>query len=345
VDLPSGVGDDAGEAVFGADVSYATGIAKTPLFAHGSRSFGSRVRYLDIGFFDACTDAHGSAEKILLPSVLDEMRALRTSHSDKRTYGHLFVVAGSRTMPGAALMAAHAAIMSGVGLVTAFVPESVCGFYSSVLPEAMWVPWPESAEGGLSLSGFDLLLSRIGRATGILAGPGMGDGEETQALLSRVVGETMLPLVLDADALRPEVLSAPREAEAGRIVVTPHAGEFRRIAERGDSEIEADELLSFSRSRGCITVLKGPITRITDGSEMLLSPYGGPVLARGGSGDLLSGLLGGRVAIPGANPLNAACEAVVLHGMAADSLARRRGSAAVRTTDLLRELSSVLRDE
>jgi hydroxyethylthiazole kinase-like uncharacterized protein yjeF len=345
VDLPSGLSDASGEDVFRTDFTYATGIAKTPLFEKANQQLVGRVRYIDIGFFASGEGVDPQTENILLPSVLDPIRGLRRSQTDKRSFGHLFIIAGSRSMPGAALMAAQAAVRSGVGLVTAFVPQSVCGYFSAALPEAMWVPWPETTDGGLAMEGYDLLRSRIKRATGVLAGPGMGDGEETQALLARMTGEIMLPTVLDADALREGVVSVPREAGAGRLIVTPHFGEFTRMNIEGGSDFGVDEIRSFSRRMGVITVLKGPVTRITDGTEVMLSTFGGPLLARGGSGDVLSGLVGGRVAAPGAVPLEAAYQGVAWHGLAADSLARRRGAVAVKATDLLDELNSVLRDE
>ena len=346
VDLPSGVGDACAGECFRADFTYATGIAKEPLFVPENASHVGRVRYLDIGFFDS-----GQAEErenfILLPSVLHPLGGLRPAQTDKRSYGHLFVLAGSRSMPGAVLMAVRAALQSGVGLLTAFVPESVAAQFAAAAPEAMWVPWPETPEGDLALEGFHLLKKNLGRATAVLAGPGMGREKETQALMQRVVREISLPLALDADALQPEVVAAAalRPPSSGSVLLTPHRGEFRRIAGTDNTDFDGSELLNFCRDNRVIVVLKGPLTRICDGSRIMVSPFGGPILARGGSGDILSGLAGSRLAFPGANPFEAACRAVVWHGLAADALARAKGPTAVATTDMIEYLSAVLRHE
>ncbi len=346
VDLPSGVGDVSAEECFRADFTYATGIAKEPLFAPRNASHVGRVRYIDIGFFES-----GQVEErknfILLPSVLDPLRGLRPTQTDKRSYGHLFVLAGSRSMPGAVLMAVRAALKSGVGLLTAFVPESVAAQFAAAAPEAMWVPWPETPEGGLALEGFHLLEKNIARATALLVGPGMGREKETRALLQRVAQEIPLPLILDADALQPEVIAsaALRPATGGSVLLTPHMGEFRRIAGTENTDCKESELINFCRENRLQVILKGPLTRICDGSRIMVSPFGGPILARGGSGDILSGLAGSRLAFPGSNPFEAACQAVVWHGLAADALAREKGATAICTTDIIDSLGAVLRYE
>ncbi len=346
VDLPSGVGDSCAQKSFRADFTYATGIAKEPLFDPANAPSVGRVRYLDIGFFESDL-AEERKNFILQPSVLDPLRGLRPPQTDKRSYGHLFILGGSRSMPGAILMAVRAALKSGVGLLTAFVPESVAAQFAAVAPEAMWVPWPETPEGGLALEGFHLLEKKISRATAILVGPGMGPEKETRTLIDRVVKEILLPIVLDADALQPEIVNsaASRPSSAGSVVLTPHMGEFNRISESGKTDFDESELIKFCRKNQAITILKGSFTRICDGSRIMVSPFGGPLLARGGSGDILSGLVGSRVAPPLTNPFKAACQAVAWHGLAADALAREEGPTAVTTTDVLPYLSAVLRNE
>lgn len=343
VDLPSGLGTEDG---FQADFTYATGIAKAPLFESKHARDVGRVRYVDIGFFDApYRGERAVAVEVLSASVLQPLRALRQPSSDKRTFGHLFVVAGSRTMPGAMLMAVRAAVRSGVGLVTALVPESVVGYCAVVVPEAMWVPWPETPEGSLALAGMHLLLERIRAATGVLMGPGMGKERETQVLIGEVLQRVAAPIVLDADALTQEAVDAIalRGEDKGAVVVTPHAGEYQRIA-GSSGDIKAEDFKWFCHKYNVIGVLKGPMCRVSDGRYVAYAPFGGPVLARGGSGDILAGLLGGLIAQGQTDPFTAVCQGTVWHGRAADVLARRDGQVAVATTDVLGCLSSVLRD-
>jgi len=273
-------------------------------------------------------------DRILTPAVLAPLRTLRPALSDKRTYGHAFILGGSRSYPGAPLMSVLAALRCGAGLVTAFVPESLAAAYAARVPEAMWVGWPETPAGGLALEGLHLLRERLARASCLLLGPGCSNEPETLALLADIAKLAAVPLVLDADALQPEVLragSAPR-------ILTPHAGEFARIA-------GGKALLDFARETPAVTVLKGPLTRISDGAAVYHSCHGGPVLARGGSGDVLAGLIAGLLAQAPTALLMAACRGVVWQGRAADLLARAHGQVAVQTTQQLDFLATALREE
>ncbi len=327
VDLPSA-------GLFQADFTYATGCVKTPVV---DAVAAGRVRYLDLGFFsDGGVWADGAGgwqgevrARVLTVAGLAPLSGWRASRSDKRSFGHVMVVGGSRNYPGAVLMTVLAALRSGVGLVTAFVPETLVGALASRAPEAMWVGWPETPAGGLALEGEHLWGMRKGRASALVLGPGLGHEPETLALAARIVATSPVPLLLDADALRPEVVRAggmPR-------IVTPHAGEWARIA------------ASLPEGGGVTQVLKGPVTRVVSGAgEIYYSFFGGPVLARGGSGDLLAGLIGGLLAQTPSDPLGAAVRGVVWQGRAADFLARARGAVAVSATQLLDFLPAALRD-
>lgn len=347
VDLPSGKGDETDEDALSlnADFSYATGVAKRSLF-EGIADCG-RVRYVDLGFFDTPqAEQISTKEFILNPSVLDPIRRLRPASVDKRQFGHLFIVGGSAYMPGALLMAVQAAVRSGVGLVTAFAPASVAGALAAQVPEAMWIPWPETSTGTLSSRAMPLLLKRIDQASAVLVGPGMGKDRSTEALAQEIVKLVELPVLLDADALRTRVidLTQKRRAHFGRIVLTPHMGEFMRIAKFAEANYTSEALLDVSSGYHVITVLKGANTRICDGESVIYSTQGGPVLSRGGSGDILAGLIAGMMAQNNTNVETAVARGLMLHGLAAQRLARAKGQVAVHTTELLNYLSDVLRD-
>lgn len=323
IDLPSA-------DLFGADFTYATGSVKQPVLE--SEQAG-RVRYLDLGFFRdrrAPDEGHGS---VLTADVLEPLRGLRPSHSDKRSYGHVFLLGGSRSYPGAILMAALSAVRSGAGLVTVFAPEALVPAYAARLPEAMWVGYPETPRGGLALEGEHLVRERLPRATALVLGPGADRDPETLALFASLVGSVEVPVVLDADALQTTVLGAARTP----VVLTPHRGEYQRLA--GDRPLQE----FAAAGSGRVVVLKGPIAQISNGQGLYYSLAGGPVLARGGSGDLLAGMIGAQLAQTPQDPLAAACRAVVWHGRAADELARERGQVAVATTELLDYLAAALR--
>ena len=319
VDLPSA-------ELFRADFTYATGIVKTPVLASAN---AGRVRYLDLGFFEPTCVATDALARVLTPALLAPLAALRASQSDKRTYGHVGLVGGSRYFPGAILMAALAALRSGAGLVTAFVPESLAAAFAARAPEVMWVGWPETPAGGLALEGNHLLQGRRARLDALVIGPGLGREAETLALVRDIVATSSVPVVLDADALQADIVGAGLAAR----VLTPHAGEWVRVA--------------GSVPDRAVVVLKGPVTRIQGGGTggpVYFSLAGGPVLARGGSGDLLAGLIGGLLAQTPADPMLAAARGTLWHGLAADALARAHGQTSVMTTQVLDYLGPVLRE-
>jgi len=331
VDLPSGLGDSA---VLRADFTYATGSVKAPVLAPALRDIVGRLRYLDIDFFNTAGATPAPDRSVLSIHTLDALRGWRDPFSDKRHYGHLFVVGGSRSYPGAVMMTTRAALQSGVGLLTAFVPESLVPSYAAQVPEAMWVGCPETPAGGLALEGLHLLRERVGRATALAIGPGLAREPETLHLARDILSTLDLPAVIDADALQPHVVASGRQPR----IVTPHAGEFKRLA--GDTELTA-----YAREMGATVVLKGAPTQISAGQGVYLSLAGGPVLARGGSGDILAGMIAGILAQQPEETLGAACAGTLWHGMAADALARDRGATAVHTTELLRYLPDVLRTQ
>ncbi len=339
IDLPSGIGDKSGDLSFRADFTYSTGIVKYPLIEPENADVVGRIRYLDLGFFSREYESTQD-EFVITKDILEPLRQLRPAVSDKRSNGHLFILSGSRTMPGAVLMSVQAALKSGVGLVTGFVPESLAVYFATQAPEAMWVPWPETPNGSLALEGRHLLLSRVDRSTGLLIGPGLGQEEETLALVADLASLVSRPLVLDADALMPEVVEVVAEKRKGaEIVCTPHVGEFKRLSGEPAS---TEALKRYCNQWGVVTCLKGPITRVSDGAVVYHNVFGGPVLARGGSGDLLAGLLGGLMARRESKALPSALQAVAWHGRAADKLARDCGQVAVKTTDLLSHLPNAI---
>ncbi|MGB0744364.1 MAG: NAD(P)H-hydrate dehydratase, partial [Opitutales bacterium] len=346
VDLPSGVCDGLAELVFSADFSYATGIAKKPLFEDLANC--GRVRYLNLGFFDGGTIGGGAIdgnEWVLTPSILKPLNKLRPAEVDKRTFGHLFIIGGSAFMPGALLMSVQSAVRSGVGLVTAFAPESVAAALSAQVPEAMWVPWPETSNGTLNHRALPLLTDRISKASAVLVGPGLGLDRDTELLALGIASKVELPVVFDADGLRARVVEVAqkRKSSFGKIIITPHMGEFMRVAKISEPDYSTETLLAFSRIYKVITVLKGANTRISDGKSLIINTTGGPVLSRGGSGDLLSGLIGGMIAQSNTDEFTSAARGVMLHGLAAQRLARAKGQIMVNTTQLLDYLPDVMR--
>lgn len=334
VDVPSGVGDHTSTPCFRADLTVSIGCLKSPLLRPTVARRAGRIRVADIGL------PLGLGEvRCATTAALEPLRALRPARTEKRAQGRLLIVGGSRDMPGAVVMNTEAALRAGAGLVTVAAPSAIHARAALALPEAMWIAVTSSKRGTPAARLPKSAEVTCEKADTVLVGSGLGTSGVRLALATvrRIRGVA----VLDADALRPEVIRAAHRASAR--VLLPHAGEFRRIS----GQLATPEAaMRTAKKLGVIIVLKGPLTSVTDGQTLTYIPLGGPVLARGGSGDLLAGIVAATVARRaslGLDLLDAVIAATAWHGAAADWLARREGESAVRTTQLLAGLSPTLR--
>ncbi len=334
VDLPSGLGDDASGPAFRADLTVSIGCLKRPLLSPKSARFVGRLRVLDIGLPLGETE-----EACVTASSLAPLRRPRSARSDKRHHGRLLIVGGSDRMPGAVLMNTASALRSGAALVTTCLPEAVRAKAAVAYPEAMWRGLATGRDGTIAATNLKEIRSLVADKDALLIGSGMG--EKTTKLIGAIVARCPTALVLDADALRPATIAASKGAPVR--VLLPHGGEFRRLSGR-DASVPAAR--AYARKTRTIVVLKGPLTCVTDGTRVLHVPFGGPVLARGGSGDLLAGIVASvlsRRQELGLSAFDAVVLATTWHARAADWLRESHGEEAVRTTDLLAGLSPVLR--
>ena len=334
VDLPSGLGDDTSGPAFRADLTVSLGCLKRPLLAPASARFVGRLRVLDIGLPLGETE-----EACVTTSALAPLRRPRRARSDKRHQGRLLIVGGSDRMPGAVLMNTHAALRSGAALVTTCLPESVRAKAAVAFPEAMWSGLRTGRDGSVAPTNFKEIRTLLADKDTLLIGSGMG--AKATKLIGSVAAGCAGDLVLDADALRPAVIAATKRRRVR--VLLPHAGEFKRLSGRTASVAAAR---AYARRTQTIVVLKGPLTCVTDGLRVMHIPFGGPVLARGGSGDLLAGIVAAVLARRnelGLTAFDAVVIATTWHARAADWLRETQGEEAVRTTDLLAGLSPALR--
>jgi len=338
VDMPTGIGTGSESEALRADFTYATGIAKSPIIKEENQKWTGRLRYLDLGFFKGSSNISPSVSKteVLCGSALKKLRKLRPAVCDKRSNGHLFLLAGSRELGGAAMMATQAALKAGVGLLTVGIPESLHASFVAQRPEAMWIPLPETPNGGLALEGLGKLRQFLKKATALAVGPGLGLEGETHSLVREALNLWKGPAIIDADALRPEILD--KIPAPDRLILTPHAGEFDRLA-------GSQSLHEYSSSRGCVVVLKGAHSQIVSSGKHLFSFSGSSLLARAGSGDLLTGILGSLLAKGAHDLFSTAALGVLWHGRAGEVLARQHGQEAVYITDILNYLSFAIRND
>ena len=272
----------------------------------------------------------------------------RVQESHKGSYGHLLAVAGSRRYRGAASLTAEGALRTGAGIVTLASVEPVLAAVTARLPECCLLPCQENEAGGISAGARDDLSRALEKATVLLMGPGLGNTVDTRALVRRLVGEARGTVVLDADALNAAAAllaeGEPIPRPAGSLILTPHPGEMSRLTGLSAAEIAADPAgiaARYAERWECTLVLKGHRTLIAapDG-RMWQNTTGNAGLSRGGSGDVLAGMVSGLSACGLPAPEAAAC-AVWLHGAAADRTADRLGQYGMLPHDLLTDLGQI----
>jgi hydroxyethylthiazole kinase-like uncharacterized protein yjeF len=248
----------------------------------------------------------------------------------KDARGRALVIAGSREVPGAALLAGTAVLRAGAGRIRVATCESVAGPIGLALPEARVIALPETEAGDIGPGALERLQSHLQHTDVVAVGPGLIDEATAAELTAGVLDSLEEPmLLLDAAALAG--LARQREAlhaRGGRTVLTPHAGEMAKLAGKDRGEVEAAPLEHARRTAAdlnCVLVLKGRETQIAAPNGKAWIHRGGNVgLATSGSGDVLAGIICGLLA-RGASPEAAAVWGVYLHGQAAERLAARRG--------------------
>ena len=271
----------------------------------------------------------------------------RVPDAHKGDFGRLTIVAGSRGMFGASMMATLAAMRTGSGLTTLASASSVVSCVASGLMEAMTLPLNETQTGGLDASCIAVLLSHLQKQTACVIGCGLGMTDEIKQIVKDIIKNTKCKLLLDADALNalaetPELLKSCVQMP----VVTPHPGEMARLCGTEISSVLSNPpklARTFAQTYGCVTVLKGHRTVIASPDGALFqNTTGNAGLAKGGSGDILSGMVGAFLA-QGLSALDAAICAVWIHGAAADRPIDRMALTGILARDVIDEIPVVMK--
>jgi ADP-dependent NAD(P)H-hydrate dehydratase / NAD(P)H-hydrate epimerase len=346
VDIPSGVEADTGlvrGSAIRATTTVTFGAPKVGTVLFPGAAHAGAVQVADIGFPDDLM-----VSDILLMEQEDVRSLLphREPETHKRRSGVVLIVSGSRLMSGAPWLVAQGAYRAGAGLVTVAVPEGIAPVLQSRLAEATFVRLPEGPAGSVAESAWAVLEPRLEGFDAVAIGPGLSTEDETSAFVRRLVRESPVPVVADADAInafagRPGEL-ADRASEA---VITPHAGEFGRLFGMPSSEVLEDRI-GLARKAAVetrsVVVLKGPRTLVAlpDG-EVRVNPTGSPTLATGGTGDVLTGAMATYLA-RGLRASDAATVAVYLHGLAGEIAEETFGEGAV-SGDVARAVPEAVR--
>lgn len=278
---------------------------------------------------DAIT--RGSAAKLLPP---------RPQDGHKGTFGHAFVLAGSRGFSGAVKLACEAAGRSGCGLVTAGIPASLAPVAANVLLESMYLTLPETQDGTFASAAIEPALSFAQGKEAVVIGPGVSTHPGTWAFVNNFIAQCAPPIVVDADGLNilAEDLGPLSDRAPGTAILTPHPGEMARMARISTQEVQMNRDMIARRlasTTKAVVVLKGHDTIVAHPEgELAVNTTGNHGMATGGTGDVLAGLIGGLLA-QGMAPWDAARLGVWLHGYAGDCAAAQFTARAMLARDLL----------
>jgi hydroxyethylthiazole kinase-like uncharacterized protein yjeF len=362
VDLPSGWDADSleqeAQGAFRADAVVTFVLPKMAhVFGHLTRAVFGPVVAAEIGTpVGAVASASGLSWTGSAKAVAEKPRGV---NANKGKFGHVLVVGGSYGTAGAPSMASLAALRTGAGLVTAAVPVSVLSLVAGVAPELMMAPLKEGEEGAVSLENFDAggleALIKEKRITVVALGPGLSIKGEASEFARELVARTgagdgrkAIPIVIDADALnafagRDDLL----KGEGRVMVLTPHPGEMARLAGMTVTDVEKDRIglaRRFATEHKVTLVLKGWRTLVAhpDG-RIAVNTTGNPAMAKGGSGDILTGIVAAMLAQFPEDVPRAVEAAVYLHGLAGDFAARKMDEHTVLATDTVTCLSEAFR--
>ena len=353
VDIPTGLDSDTGEVLGAAVAATRTvtmGALKVGLLlGEGPRLCGA-IDVIEIGIprhvLEQAARQPGCAWRAT-DALIRQWLPRRAHDAHKYSAGLALVVAGSREFTGAPVMAATAAARIGAGYVLCACPSDVRPILATKLTEVALLGLPETERGGIDQEdAFDVLDDWLERARALLVGPGLGRHPDTQRFARALLERTQLPAVIDADGLNALVgfTDLIRKHAQGRWILTPHTGEFRRLAGDVDLTRRIEVVQEYARAWGCVLLLKGmpSVVGWPDGT-VWINATGNPALATAGTGDVLAGLCAGLLA-QGLPPTQAAVCALHVGGAAADRYATHCGMASMMALDLLTHLPVVLRE-
>lgn len=349
VDIPSGLSSDGepprGVAVM-ADYTVTIGLHKISTATYPGKNFCGEVITADIGFPRVLTDSDNITTSILDKTELKKMSLFKTGADiHKGDRGHTLIIGGFQGMEGALMLSASALFRTGAGLVTAATCSESRSIIAGKIPEMMTIALPGS---GLEMYFEEIIKNR--RFTSLIIGPGLGRSKEASETFSAAINSAaksgIRKILIDGDGLF--LLAAylkdktlPKGAE---YCITPHLMEASRIAGAALDSIKNKRLqwcIDIAKQAGCITVLKGPATIISDGDKSYINTTGNSYLATAGSGDVLSGIIGSFLNSAD-SALYAACAGVYVHGLCADIYASENVSSSMKSGDIIDNISNAL---
>lgn len=348
IDVPSGIDASTGKVMgtaFLADYTVTFGLNKVGLILYPGADYAGEVLVKDIGFPKKAVEMIAPKTIFYTKEDRDKLPR-RKADSNKGTYGRVLIVAGSKNMSGAAYFNAKAAYRSGCGLVQIFTHESNRVILQTKLPEAILTTYEEETDAK------EKLKEAIERANVIVFGSGMGNTYITRNLLLLVQSLAKVPIVLDADGINCVHVEGEKSIELSKFlapcIITPHMKEMARLMKTDISSIKENIVQTAklcAKDNHIICVLKDVRTVVMDEqSQTYINITGNHGMAKGGSGDVLAGIIGGLLA-GGLEPVEAARMGVFCHGMAGDFAKEEKGAYSMLASDIIEQLPFVLGGE
>ncbi len=340
VDVPTGLNADTGEIskhCFKADYTITMFAGKIGMYLNDGRNVCGKIIVADLGAPNSIIK-HLSSDYILQKEDVKRLIGKRQKNTSKFDYGRVIVIAGSENFPGAAALTTNATVKSGAGLVELISPI----MHHHLIPEVIFHKAKANNNGFMTLENIDLVIERLDKANTLIVGPGIGNNQDTLDFIENVLNNTppWVKIVIDADALR---VVNKLKFVSERTILTPHIIEFSRMFNIPISEVQRNSYFiakEKAKELGCVILLKNVPSIITDGLETYLNIGGNPGMATGGSGDVLSGIIGSMTA-QGLDALEAAAIGSFVHSKAGDLYARKYSEQALSAGNLIEFLKFV----
>lgn len=345
VDTPSGTNASEG-AVFKAvraDLTIAISALKYCHILPPANHYCGKTVVVNIGIPDDCYAF--DCPHTITKKAVKRCFPKRNKNSNKGQNGHLLNICGSYLMPGAAVICAKAALKTGVGLLKCAFPKSVYPVMTSHLMQPIFAPMSENESKTFSMGALNKLTQELEWADCVALGCGIGKNDDTEVIVNQILRSSEVPVVLDADGINSIIanINVLKDAQAP-VVLTPHPGEMARLLGKSIADVEAnriDTAKAFAAEYSCVLVLKGANTVVTNGESVFVNTTGNPGMAMGGTGDMLTGMIGSFIA-QGMDSYSAAKCAVYIHGLCGDITAQEISTRGMTVEDMLELLGALM---
>lgn len=348
IDIPSGIDANTGAklgSAIKADYTLSIQTGKVGLYVYPGREYSGKVCILDIDIPESFISTIPSDVYLIQKEAMGYLLPQRAMHSNKGSYGKVLCIGGSEEMSGSITLASLAAIRSGCGSITCAIPRGILARVTPVVLESMYILLDDE-DGHIASSSVSVLSQRIANYTCILVGCGITRSDAIPPLL-KVLLDSDIPLVIDADGLYALIPLLSKYKKRKQLILTPHLKEFARLVGKNVEDIvehQVEEALLFSKEYpNVVLVLKSETTLIVCNQQLYINTYGNNGLAKGGSGDVLAGIITGLYA-QNKDALSAAILGVFLHAYSADRLLKKHSVYSILPSDILGMIDNIVKE-